>query len=274
MRCLTAAFLFPCLLTAVGLTPSDKAWTTIWEGLQSGTPQDRAQALAALSILGPVSYAVRYIENELERDGDATVRQVAAGVLGEMKTRESIPKLERALRDPDPRVAFAAAKALWDMGDRSGRDLLMQVAAGERSDKPGLVKGAMEDARKRFASPSSLMMFGLKEGAGALLGPFSMGILLAQEMTKDGSAQARVVAVTQLSSDDDPASARQVADALTDRNPAVRIAAARGVAQRNLVEDVPRLETRLTDESHAARLMAAAAILKLAGFPAPPVPTQ
>jgi hypothetical protein len=50
-----------------------------------------------------------------------------------MKAREAIPSLKTAMDDAAGEVAFAAAKALWDMGDRSGRDLIEDVLTGQQS---------------------------------------------------------------------------------------------------------------------------------------------
>jgi hypothetical protein len=66
--------------------------------------------------------AIQLVEGAL-RDPDSLVRQTAAAELGQMKVREAIPSLKTAMDDAAGEVAFAAAKALWDMGDRSGRDL-------------------------------------------------------------------------------------------------------------------------------------------------------
>ena len=49
---------------------------------------------------------------------------------------------------PTGEVAFAAAKALTDIGDPSGRPMLIAVLAGERKDTPSMMTNAMREAKK------------------------------------------------------------------------------------------------------------------------------
>src|SRR5437868_14076754 len=78
--------------------------------------------------------AAKRVEESLQ-DKDPQVRQAAALALGQMKTPQAILYLKQALGDTGE-VAFAAAKSLVDLGDPSGREMLLAVLAGERKDTP------------------------------------------------------------------------------------------------------------------------------------------
>jgi len=67
---------------------------------------------------------------------DTSVRQAAAAALGEMGAREAIARLRSAL-DDSPRVCYTAAKALWELGGASSREIFPEVIEGERKDAPG-----------------------------------------------------------------------------------------------------------------------------------------
>ena len=64
-----------------------------------------------------------------------------------MKSRQSFPALKAALDDPAGEVGFAAAKALWDMGDKTGRGFIEDVVAGQQKATDGGVKGALRPRR-------------------------------------------------------------------------------------------------------------------------------
>src|ERR1039457_5540339 len=80
-----------------------------------------------------------------------------SGALGEMKDKQAIGSLHDAITDKGE-VAFAAAKALADMGDSGGRDMFVAMIAGERSDAPGIVASGIRDARKRLKHPQGLLL--------------------------------------------------------------------------------------------------------------------
>ena len=106
-------------------------------------------------------------------------------------------------------------------------------------------------------------MMGIKEGAGALLGPFSLGIGLAEELMKDKSAPARALSAKLLASDADSRSIKELEQALDDKNAAVRAAVARSMGQRAGRDAIPKLEPLLADSNDGVRYMAAAAVIRL-----------
>lgn len=243
------------------------AWNVLNNGMVESNPAKRAQALTALGSIGPMPRALSLIEGALA-DKDPVVRQTAVAVLGEMKSTASIPKLREALNDEAAEVNFTAAKALWDLGDQSGESIFIDVLAGDRKTSEGVIKNSMRDAKSKLRNPAALAKMGVNETSGALLGPFSLGIVAIEDFLKDSSAPARALSAKLLSTVSDPESLAQLEAALQDKNPAVRAAAAKALNQRNSRESIPKIEPLLADSHLSPRCMGAAAIVKLSQ-PAP-----
>ena len=186
----------------------------------------------------------------------------AAAALGEIPARAAIPRLRQALDDVSAEVDFAAAQALWKMGDRSGREILWGVMGGERKAGPGLIEGKVRDAKKTIHSPTTMARIGVGEAAG-LLGPFSIGVWFAEDLMKDKGAAARTLCAKLLSTDPDPRTVQELVDALEDKSAVVRAAAARALGERATRADIPKLEPVLNDGNDGVRFMAAAAIIRL-----------
>ena len=181
-----------------------------------------------------------------------------------MKSRQSFPALKTALDDASGEVAFAAAKALWEMGDRSGRDLIEDVLTGQQKASENMVSGAMRDAKRNMRDPKALAMMGFKEASGALLGPFNIGILAAEQAFKDSSAGGRALAVTLLVQECDAETLRLLERTSSeDKNWVVKAAAAKALGQCGNQDAIPKLELDLTDSHDAVKFMAAASIVKL-----------
>jgi HEAT repeat-containing taxis protein len=268
-----AFFLFsliPALLLAAD--PEATAWDLLNHGLSDGGTARRIQAVTALGSIGPTPHVINLVEVGLA-DKEVLVRQTAAAVLGEMPARSAIPRLKQALDDVSAEVSFAAALALWKMGDQSGREILWGVLAGERKTGPGLIEGKVRDAKKTVHSPTTMARLGVNEAAG-LLGPFSIGVWFAEDLMKDKGAAARTLTAKLLATDADPQSIQELADALADKSAAVRAAAARSLGQRAARADIPKLEAALNDGNDGVRLMAAAAIIRLSQPPPKPAVRQ
>ena len=194
-----------------------KAWQCLNDGLAEKNYDRRAQAIAALGTIGLRRDAVSLIESGIN-DKDAPVRQAAVEVLGTMKSRGSIPKLQAALDDSSAVVSFAAAQALWAMGDRSGDDLFLEVLAGDRKVSTGLVRGGLQQVHEELHDPKALAELGTEQATGAFLGPAGFGVTAAIEMSKDQAAPARATSA-RLLADDMSAGARAVlVDALQDKS--------------------------------------------------------
>lgn len=137
------------------LTPSvlsQQAWSILDEGAASHSLRKRTDAIAALSSMQGDDKAIKLIENGLT-DKNLDVRRIAASALGNMDAKEAIPALKKATDDPDPTVSFAAAEALWKMGDRSGAEIFYAVVLGNRHAAHGAVTSNIDDAKKNSSRP-------------------------------------------------------------------------------------------------------------------------
>ena len=259
---LTIAILIPaaCLLAQ----PEQTAWSVLKPGLADTNPLTRRQAVTATGAIGLDPEAVRLVEVALKDDTDSLIRATAAAELGEMKSRASFPALKAALDDPAGEVGFAAAKALWDMGDKTGRAFLEDVIAGQQKATDGGVKGALHRADRLRYDPKAMAVLGAKSASGALLGPFNIGVIAAEQVFKNGAIPARMQALNLLAEECD-AQAFKLLEAASagDENWAVKAAAAKALGRCGNPDAIPKLELNLSDSTAAVRFMSAAAIIRL-----------
>src|SRR5487761_218489 len=225
--------------------PSNTAWTVLRAGLTDSDPIKRSEALTATESIGPVLRAILLIEKGLA-DKDPLVRQTAATVLGQMRSRRAIPKLTQALSDQVPSVRLVAAKSLWELGDHRCRNDLMDILSGQQKTSNPFIKTEIQTAERDIHDPSALVRIGITQGAGAFLGPYGMGLGIAEDMFKDQDAVGRALAAS-----------------LLDHDSGVRAAAARALGMRSERSALPDLVPLLYDKSPAPRFMAAAAIIRL-----------
>jgi HEAT repeat protein len=261
------AFVLTVAAIGPGLTaaPLPTAWETLNRYLNSDTVAHRRQALAALSTLDSSNQQAVDAAREALHDKDAQVRREAALALGEMKAKQALPELKAALDDTDE-VAFAAAKALVDIGEPDeGRDILIAVLAGERKDSPGMITKAMRTAKHKLRHPQGLFLMGAENAAGAMFGPAAMGIMAAEDAIdlKGKGAPGRVAATAYLAKDPDPYAVTLLEWALDDDSHVVRLQAAKGLGERGNAESVPKLQGLLDDSHTSVRVMSAAAILRI-----------
>jgi HEAT repeat protein len=241
------------------------AWEILVAAVADNKASRRQSVIVAASTIGTWSKAVSLVESLLH-DRDPDVRTVAAAALAEMNSRRSIPALRKALSDDLAVVRFAAAKSLWQLGDYSGREILTGVLQGDSSASDGVIKTNLRDANKKLHSPKELAFAGINAATG-FLGPLSYGVTMAEQFATDKSAPARAVSASLLASDRNPASVRELRDALQDKNAAVRAAAAKALGQhpcRAVVEDLHSLLDESKDE---VKYMAAASILRISTSP-------
>jgi len=240
---------------------ADQAWKILEGGAGSSDPANRMQAIAALATIGPQPRVVSLLVAKLD-DKEADVRRLAAEKLGEIKAQSAVPRLKSALSDPDPVVGFTAAQSLWHMGEQSGRGLLLRVLAHKQAGSTGLVKGTVREAEEKLHQPMGLVLMGAEQAAGFFFGPASFGIAIAEELTKDRSLPARVVAASLLGTDSDPSSSEALKAALSNSSWVIRAAAARALGNSS-VQVVPLLVPLLNDSKKPVRYMAAASIVRL-----------
>jgi HEAT repeat protein len=222
--------------------------------------------MAAASALPAWPRTVKLLVSGLQ-DRDADVRRVAATSIGEIKARAALPHLRTALDDGDPSVRFAAAQALWKMGDMSGRRVLIGVLERNQPASAGgigsMIKDGFDSADDKLHDPNQLALLGISQASGAFLGPFSIGVTFAEQLAKDKSAPARVVAVSLLAKDHDPRSIRDLDEALDDSSWPVQAAAAKALAShpcKILISDLALLLDQKRDE---LKLTAATSLLRV-----------
>jgi len=248
--------------------PEKSAWDVLKPGLVDTNPLNRRQAVTATGSIGLDPEAIRQVEWALQRDTDPLIRATAAAELGEMKSRQSFPALKAALDDPEGEVGFAAAKALWDMGDKTGRGFIEDVVAGQQKATDGGVKGALRRADRLRYDPKQMAIIGAKSATGALLGPFNIGVLAAEQVLKNGAVAVRMQALNLLALECDAQTFKLLEAAATDdKTWAEKAAAAKALGRCGNPDAIPKLEENLSNSNAAVRFMSAAAIIRLSEPP-------
>jgi hypothetical protein len=236
----------------------DSAWATLTAATHKNT-QSHIVALAALGTMGRDPRALRLISEGLQ-DSDLDVRTAAILAAGQTENRALIPALRERLEDREPQAVFSAAVTLWKMHDRAGEDILKTIATGDLKAKPGLMHGAKNDMNHELHDPAALATMGATEGASLLLGPFGFGIRAVEYMRKSGSNPARATAINLLA-ERHIAMRADLIEALSDKDAAVRAAAARALGQSHSRSNLKPLGDLFNDARLPVRLTAAAAYI-------------
>lgn len=241
---------------------AEAAWSMLTDAVTDAKHPDlRVQALAALGTMGTNSRSSTMITTAMN-DPDFDVRTAAILAAGQTGNRNLATNLRAMLDDKEPQVAFAAATTLWKMHDPSGENVLIAVVNGERSASDGAVKGGMHSAHKELHRPGSLARLGALQGTSMLLGPFGFGVTAYQYMHKNGAGDlARVTAIEQLSESSTGPIRTTLIQAIGDKDPAVRAAAAKAVGHYHEPAAADALYAAFDDAKAPVRLTAAAAYL-------------
>jgi len=240
------------------------AWLSLNQGIDDNDANHRKQAIEAAGTVGSLPEAVKLVARGLQ-DKVVLNRQAAAATLGQMASQDAIPYLKNALEDK-PEVAFTAAKALWNLGDTTGRTIFQEVLEGDRPDGPTKMQKMMKDAKKRL-KPDQLALMGVSEVSG-MLGPAGIGVAAVTEAMKEAKAASsgipgRAIAAEVLGKDSDPYALTLLEWSLGDNNWAVRVAVCKALGERGNDGTIAKLQPMLNDDRHAVRYMAAASIVKL-----------
>jgi HEAT repeat protein len=248
------------------------SWKILSDGVHDKSVTRRADATIALGSIGLRPGVVQLVEVGLA-DAQPRVREISAATLGSMRSRASIPRLKALLQDKSARVSFTAARALWDLGDTSGRDLFIAVLSGEGDSRlKTAVSGQIKDVTSKLTNPRELAQIGFEQGASALLGPFALALTLGQRLAQDRSAPMRALCADLLSKDPSPNSLRELEDALLDKSWAVRAAAAKALGITGRTRSIPKLKPLLDDKNSSVRFMAAASIIRITLYRVPFAP--
>ena len=264
------AFLLALPVAALALHADDRhnaaqqAWQILNKSLSGDSVHKREALLAVATVSGRNTLAVKACLDSL-KDKDPLVRQSAALALGEMKATAAVPALKQALDDTGE-VAFAAAKALSEIGDPAGRNLLITVLEGERKDiKPGMMTSAVREGKEKLRHPGELVFTGAEDATGAMFGPAAIVFPAVKDALdlKGKGAPGRAAAAAYLARDPDPDVVAALEWALNDDNQFVRLEAARGLGQRGSAKSIPPLQPLLDDTHNLVRDIAAASIIRI-----------
>jgi HEAT repeat protein len=112
--------------------------------------------------------------------------------------------------------------------------------------------------------PKQMAIIGAKSASGALLGPFNIGVIAAEQVFKGGAEAARMQALNLLAEDCDAQTFKLLEVATTDdKTWAERAAASKALGRCGNPDAIPKLEENLSNSNVAVRFMAAAAIIRL-----------
>ena len=224
-------------------------------------PIHRIQALGALATMGSDPEAAKIITAAMH-DPEQDVRVAAILAAGQTGNHSLETPLREMLEDKRPGVAYTAASTLWKMGDKSGEDILMAVADGERRSANTMVSGTAHSANKEFHDPAALAKDSALQVGGMFLGPFGYGLTAWEMLKKNGGVSARATSIDLLSEDKSEPVHHALLDALTDKDAAVRAAAAKALGYYHDRETSNRLLPLFADQRLGVRLTAAASYVR------------
>ncbi len=257
--------------TATAAQRIEQAWKILTDAAGDAKhTQTRIQSLAALSLLRCPRSAKMIANAMLEPDLD--IRTAAALAAGQTGDRNLEANLRNLLDDKEPEVAFAAAMTLWKMNDKSGEDVLMAVVDAERSAGPTMMHGTEHKIDKDLHNPAMLARLGVMQGASMFLGPFGYGITAFEFIHQSGGDLTRVAAMEQISQEKTDPIHKELLAALTDKDPALRAAAAKALADYHDQATSMAIYALFADSKYPVRLTAAAAYLRTTGTPGPLLP--
>jgi HEAT repeat protein len=244
--------------SSFAVSGQQKAWALFESAAQSKSAAQRAIGIRALGLLRDNAHARKLAEGALE-DDRPEVRSAGAVALGQMHAIDSIPKLQKLLKDDRMSVVMSAAHSLRDLKDNaSAYSVYYDILTGERKGD-GLVAQQMDTLH----NPKELAMIGLEQGIGYV--PFAgIGWDAWRYTHKKDPHPVRAVAATLLAHDPDPkSSAALVKAALNDKDWIVRAAALEAIAERGDPSLEDKIEVSLYDVNSHVRFTAAATVIRL-----------
>lgn len=232
-------------LEAAGLTTDKLA-----RELDSGRATERLRAVELLGLFQPVlgDRATELLRKLLAGSADPEVKAAAAVALGRSRDRQSVESLIAALKAKAPQLRLAAARALGQIGDFSASEALLEATR----DEEAAVRQAALDALK---------------GLG-------ISVERLSEDLSSTNPEARLSAIWMMARLGEMRAMPHLTSALEDKDPRVRAAAARALAQfppdaatiKSLIKALedPEAEVRLSAALALGGLGDRAAILPLA----------
>jgi len=244
-------------------TPAEQCREVIDSGLHDKNPDTRLQAVIALSLSAVKQPWTGMLAGMLD-DKDVPVRVAVVSSLVDLNGPETSKALHKALADEVPEVAFAAARALYGLGDPAGKEALLNVLAGEMKTKSGFITAQKRDAIRLLHTPHTLFLLSLRVGAAFVPVPgMGMGVSSMEALLTDPTTSGRASAALLLGKEKDAVTMQALKDALSDSTWSVRAAAVHSIALRDDPAQRGALLPLLTDKAQGVRLRAAVAWLRL-----------
>jgi len=253
-------------------SPDEKrASQILTEGLSSKNPDVRKQAVASMGLIGPREPYLSQLTNALS-DKDIYVRLAAVSSIVDLKSKQTGDILEKSFTDDAPEVSFAAAKALYTLGDPRGRTALMEILEGEAKTKSNFRTVKKRDTLRLFHTPKGMLIFAIKQGVGFAPVPgLGEGVSSLQDILSDAGVSGRATAALMLANDRSADVLNALKEALMDREGSVRAAAVHALALRNDRSLLPLMKDQFDDPKEGVRFRAAAAYLRVSWLRPTPV---
>lgn len=276
---------FPCLFllagtllqTAPSAAPAShtelavKARSVLDGGLADKDFSKRRESVLSLGLLPPGDPYTWTSLAAAVKDKDDRVRGAAVETLDSFDDKRAIPALKLALEDAIPEIAFAAASALYRLGDSSGRNVLQAVLSGDVRTKSTYLSGQKRAAMQALTSPRALMSGTFHRGLGFVPLPgLGEGVAMVEGMVKGEGSSGRTAVALLLAKDKDQDTETLLLLSLKDKDWPVRAAAASAIGIRGKPALRADLAPLLDDEKFPVRCRAAAAYLRLDSGAAPP----
>jgi len=252
-----AIFILLAASVARAQNTEQDAWKILETGMSDSNTSERAVAVRVLGLISHDARSVEMAEKALQ-DKAPEVRAASAQALGQMDSKNSIPKLHELLKDKEVSVVMATAQALKSLGDEKGYEVYFAILTGERKSGEGL----LEDQKKMLHDPKKMAQFGVEQGLGYV--PFA-GIALGafKALKKDDTSPVRAGAAMALAPDPDPRSGEALVAAASDKSAIVQAAALNAIALRNDPKLIPAIVPMMKDDKDIVRYTAAAAVARL-----------
>jgi HEAT repeat protein len=244
---------------------TDEAWGILKTAAADHHSETRALAIAAIATMQDSRLTHKLISSALS-DSDLDVRTAAILAVGATKDKGLYGALRQMLDNKEPAIVFAAALTLWKAGDKSGEDILMAVVDGERKTDVGMIKGSERAANKELHSPTKMAELGARQGISMFAGPAGYGLTAWDYTHKHAAGEdPRITALNLLSQEKTENVHNSLLAALDDKDPLVRCAAARALAEYRDKATAINLLTTFTDGKISVRVFGAAAYIRVTG---------
>jgi HEAT repeat protein len=196
---------------AAAQTMSEDEYRNAMQQLRGGTPEERT---AAAEILGRRAYRQRdqiapVLRELIRSDTDWRVRASAGRALGRLGTRDAVPDLVRALRDPVVDVRVVAAAAIWRLPDPAAVPALIELlgdADASARQWAALALGVIRDVRavppliRLLGDPEKSVRLDVVRSLGRIREPAALQPLVAYVRDDARDLDERLEAVSAVAS--------------------------------------------------------------------------